>query len=85
LRKNIIKKKSIALLKSTKKSKSLAILETYSQLRIKVSYKKLINNNNKNIIKLANNKILNNLIDLSTSFEDIRRKSFFNKKISIKI
>jgi len=85
LRKNIIKKKSIALLKSTKKSKSLAILETYSQLRIKVSYKKLINNNNKNIIKLANNKILNNLIDLSTSFEDIRRKSFCNKKISIKI
>lgn len=85
MRKNIIKKKSIALLKSTKKSKSLAILETYSQLRIKVSYKKLINNNNKNIIKLANNKILNNLIDLSTSFEDIRRKSFFNKKISIKI
>lgn len=81
--KEFYKKKSIVLLKSTKKSKFLIILKTYSQLRTKVSYKNSINNNNKDIIKLINNKTLNNLIELSTFFENTRHKSFIDKRISI--
>jgi len=85
LQKNIIEKKSITLLKSTKKSKSLAILEIYLQLSTKVFYKYLINNNNKNIIKLVDNRILNSLTRLFTSFKDTRRKSFIIKRIIIEI
>ncbi len=84
LQKNFIKKKSIALLKFTKKLKFLAILEIYLQLRTKIFYKSSINNNNRNIIKLIDNKILNNLTKLFTSFEGTKHKLFINKKISVK-
>ena len=85
LQKNITKKKLIILLKSTKKLKFLAILKIYLQLSTKVFYKNLINNNNKDIIELIDNKISNNLIELSTSFKDIRCKLFINKRISVEI
>ena len=83
--KKYYKKKLIVLSKSIKKSKFLAILEIYLQLSTKFFYKNLINSNNKNIIKLANNRIFNNFTKISIFFENIKYKLFINKKISIKI
>jgi len=84
LRKNTTKKIN-CIVKVYEKSNFLAILEIHSQLRTKVSYKNSINNNNKNIIKLANNKIFNNFIKLFISFENTRCRLFIDEKISVEI
>ncbi len=81
LQKNTLKKKLIVLLKFTKKLNFLAILEIYLQLSTKVFYKNSINNNNKNITKILNKKILNSFTKISTFLKILDVRFLLTKKL----
>lgn len=82
MRKNFTKNNLLTLSKSTKLKKFVAS-RILSQIHKEDFKKNLINDNNEDTIELINDKTFNELIKLSISFENFKRKSFINEEISV--